>query len=236
MVSRFIVLEGLDGSGITTQSESLRIWCEENNIPVHVTREPTEILAGSLIRAALKHRVQLSSEALALLFAADRLDHLANDILPKLEQGRSVISDRYYLSSFAYQSVDLDLGWLRQLNVKCRRPDLTIFIDVPVEWALDRMRADVWRSSERLELFEEPGRLAQVRERYLEIIPLLKQEGEHIEIVDGTRSVPGVGSSIVSYVGALLSKDGEVQRPPTNPSSVASRDIAAKLGLQRGQA
>ncbi|MCH7837336.1 MAG: dTMP kinase [Chloroflexi bacterium] len=229
MTARFIVLEGLDGSGITTQSESLRIWCEQHGIPVFVTREPTEILAGSLIRSALKHRVQFSPAVMALLFAADRLDHLENEIRPQLEGGKTVISDRYYLSEYAYQSIEVELKWLRELNSECPRPDMTIFIDVPAQMSLKRLNADVWRSSERLELYEEEGILVEVREHYLKTIELLRAEGERIEIVDGSQPLAEVANAIASLVEPLLTGGGQGRK---NSASPAAEEIASKLGMR----
>jgi len=228
--ARFIVFEGIDGSGITTQVEFLRTWCEERGISVLVTKEPTDGLTGGVLRAALTHRVAFSPEVMALLFAADRLDHLDNEILPHLERGLTVICDRYYLSEFAYQSVELELSWLREVNSKCRRPDLTIFLDVPVELCLQRWQADVWRSSDRFQLYETEERLTQVRERYLETIGQLRAEGERIEVVDGARSVKQVHASIVSLAGPLLISR-QPRRSRKNSAPAASREIASILGV-----
>lgn len=228
---RFIVFEGIDGSGISTQVEFLRTWCEAQGIPVVVTKEPSEGPAGSLLRMALKHRVVFSPEVMALLFAADRLDHLQNEILPNLDKGLTVISDRYYLSEFAYQSVDVELGWLREINSKCRRPDFTMFLDVPVELCLARWRDDVWRSSDRLQLYEKEETLRQVRERYLEIIEQLTTEGERIELVDGSRSIKQVHGRIVSLTGPLLISR-QSRRSKKNSAPAASREIASMLRVR----
>jgi dTMP kinase len=228
---RFIVFEGIDGSGITTQVEFLRTWCEERGIHVLVTKEPTDGLTGGLIRAALTHRVAFSPEVMALLFAADRLDHLHNEVLPDLESGATVICDRYYLSEFAYQSVELELSWLRDVNSKCRRPDLTVFLDVPVELCLRRWHADVWRSSDRFQLYETEHTLRQVRERYLETIEQLRAEGERIEVVDGSRSIKQVHASIVSIAGPLLASR-QSRRSKKNSAPKASREIASILRVR----
>ena len=231
---RFLVFEGIDGSGITTQVEFLRTWCEARRIPVFVTREPSDSLTGGLLRGALKHRITFSPEVMALLFAADRVDHLDNEILPSLERGVTVVCDRYYLSEFAYQSVDLDLGWLRDVNSKCRRPDLTIFLDVPVELCLQRWRADVWRSvwrsSDRFQLYETEDGLRQVRERYLEIIGQLSAEGEQIEVVDGSRSIRQVHAKVVSVAERLLiPAPSRRSKSKKNSAPAATREIASIL-------
>jgi dTMP kinase len=226
----FLVFEGIDGSGISTQVEGLRTWCEGRGIPVSVTKEPTEGLTGGLIRAALKHRVTFPPDVMALLFAADRLDHLANEILPSLDKGLTVVCDRYYLSEFAYQSVDIDLAWLRQINSRCRRPELTIFLDVPVERCLERSHLDVWRSSDRLQLYEEEDTLRKVRDRYLDIAAELRTEGERIEVVDGSRSIKQVHARIVSLVRPLV-LSGRSKRSNKNHASAATREIASMLGV-----
>ncbi len=107
---------------------------------------------------------------------------------PKLELGITIISDRYYLSSFAYQAQAAALDWLRQINSKCRRPDLTIFLDVPVEICQKRMQRERWE----VHIFEEFEALQGVRDSYLAAIETLREDGEAIVSVDGTGSVQDV--------------------------------------------
>jgi len=200
---KFIVIEGIDGSGLTTQAEMLKQGLQKKGFETYLTKEPTDGPAGAIIRLALAGRLvyrpsesareSLPDLTLALLFAADRVDHLFNYILPKLAVGITVISDRYYLSSFAYQADGGDLDWLRQVNSKCRRPDLTIFLDVPVEISFKRMQRARWH----VEVFEEAGQLERVRQNYLSAIDTLRREGEHIEIVDGTAPMAEVHRRII---------------------------------------
>ena len=235
---KFVVLEGLDGSGITTQVEFLRMRLEEKRIPVFVTKEPSAGPAGAVLRLALARRLvepsasgeapPLGPETMALLFAADRLDHLRAEILPKLEQGFVVVSDRYYLSSFAYQSAELEIEWIRQINSKCRRPDMTVFLDVPVEACLSRIGKDVWRSPEHLQLYEDPGRLTVVREKYLQLIRQLSDEGETIKVVDGSRDINYVRNQIASLVKKLL-LGGSNPGPRAQKIAAGSQQIAAIL-------
>src|SRR4051812_23154926 len=138
-LGRFIVLEGLDGAGTTTQADRLGSWLRAQGRKVHVTAEPTAGPIGGLIRLALGKRLvtqagaALAPEALALLFAADRLDHWESDIAPKLARGVDVLSDRYLLSSIAYQSVENEMGWIESVNSRVPPPDLTLFLRVRPE-------------------------------------------------------------------------------------------------------
>ncbi|MDP2728285.1 MAG: dTMP kinase [Dehalococcoidia bacterium] len=209
---RFIVVEGLDGAGSTTQAELLKRWFKGRELPAHLTWEPTDGPVGSLLRLILTGRVvNLPREGaasspdeavLALLFAADRLDHLDNEILPHLEQGVHVISDRYYLSSLAYQTIDrgLNLDWVRQLNSRCRRPDLTIYLDVTPTECQRRMAAQ----GRHLELYEALPKLELVHQNYLRVIQVLSQEGENIQVVDGGLPIEEVAARLAEAAGILL--------------------------------
>jgi dTMP kinase len=241
---KFITLEGLDGSGITTQVEWLRTWLEKERIPVFVTKEPTDGPAGALLRMALARRLvepsasgespPLSPETMALLFAADRVDHLHSEISPKLKQGMMVVCDRYRLSSFAYQGVELDIEWVKQINSKSLKPDLTVFLDVPVEYCLDRIHRDAWRSSEHLQLYEDPQRLTKVRENYVRFVRLLEEEGEHIRAVDGTLEMQTVHQKIVSYVRGVLGHNPN-PGPESDGPTTASEQIASMLQNHRSR-
>jgi dTMP kinase len=144
---KFIVLEGIDGSGTTTQLERLALALEAQGRRVHRTCEPTSFEVGTLIRALLQGRGGPARHpaTMALLFAADRLDHLEQTVLPRLRQGDVVISDRYTLSSLAYQSLTSEeadaVEWLQQLNRHAIVPDLTLVLDVSPNVAEARRRA-----------------------------------------------------------------------------------------------
>jgi dTMP kinase len=149
----FVVVEGIDGAGTTTQVERYAAHLRGKGHKVHVTREPTTGPIGVFIRELLGSKRTLPSapsyDLMALLFAADRLDHVRGEIEPALESGAVVISDRYDLSSLAYQSVASDselpaheiVQWIRQLNRFARRPDVTLVVDVSPEVAASRRRA-----------------------------------------------------------------------------------------------
>ncbi|MBN2361371.1 MAG: dTMP kinase [Deltaproteobacteria bacterium] len=133
-----IVLEGIDGAGTTTQGRRLVRRLRRRGWRAHFTCEPSRGPVGRYIRACLAQTPGPSSELLALLFAADRIDHYESEIAPLLEAGAVVVSDRYLLSSLAYQGVEGDARWVAQLNDRAPRADLTILVDVPAAVAARR--------------------------------------------------------------------------------------------------
>jgi dTMP kinase len=209
---RFIVLEGIDGSGTTSQAARAAAWLRERGCDVVETFEPTNRAVGRLIRKALRsewpgdagesepNRGHAEPELMALLFAADRLDHMNGRVRPALEIGRWVVSDRCYLSSFAYQSIGCELAWVRMLNRCIRRADLTLLLDVDAETACGRLDAD--RSE--LEIFETREQLAAVRKRYNEIAATLEAEGDRIVTIDAAQPLDAVASEIRDALETLL--------------------------------
>lgn len=149
----FVVIEGIDGAGTTTQIERYAAYLRGINRRVHVTREPCTGPVGSFIRDVLTLRRNLLStpsyDLMALMFAADRLDHVRGEVEPALRDGAVVLSDRYDLSSLAYQSVASDSGlpaheivaWIRSLNRFARRPDVTLVVDVSPDVAARRRQS-----------------------------------------------------------------------------------------------
>lgn len=147
---RFVVLEGIDGSGTTTQVARLADRLRAARVAVRSTREPSDGPVGTLVRQVLTGRVVVPGgrapgwATMALLFAADRMDHVESEIEPFVAQGGIVISDRYDASSLAYQSVSSGaeakeaVEWIRTLNRYVRRPDLTVVLDLPPDVAADR--------------------------------------------------------------------------------------------------
>jgi dTMP kinase len=207
----FIVMEGIDGSGSTTQAQRLVAALERAGVPALFTCEPSSGHVGALIREALGHRlrdrtgasVTLDWVTLALLFAADRADHVHRTVLPALEQGQWVVSDRYDLSSLAYQSVTSGAAagavpWIVALNSKMLRPDLTIVVDVTAATAARRRHA---RGSDA-ELFEVPElqeRLASVYRDAETLVP-----DDRLIHVDGEQDIERVASEIWTGVQAAL--------------------------------
>ncbi len=133
-----LALEGIDGSGTTSQSARLADRLRAAGHAVYLTAEPSGGPVGTLIRDALEGRRAISDRVLAMLFAADRLDHLDRELEPHLEAGELVVTDRYLTSSLAYQSVSNPLEWVATLNERARRPDLSILLRVSPEVAARR--------------------------------------------------------------------------------------------------
>jgi dTMP kinase len=194
---RLIALEGIDGCGKSTQARLLAERMRQEGIACYATMEPTDSPIGSLIRQIMTGRVKTDNRVIAPLFVADRLDHLLNEvngILHKVEEGITVISDRYYFSSYAYQGVDLPMDWViraNEPNSSILRPALTVFLDIPPKLALERIS----RNRFQQELFEEEARLAQVRQKYMEAFRALEGE-EQVAVLDGDKSPQAVAEAI----------------------------------------
>ncbi len=152
---RFIVVEGADGVGSTTQLNLLVEGLRLAGRTVHQTAEPSKGPIGQLIRQVLsgeRPRTQIHKE-LALLFAADRLDHIGREVEPQLAAGVDVVSDRYTLSSLVYQSLDLPFDWVRELNRYAPPADVTVLISLPLEIAWQRLEARL-KDGEVREVFD----------------------------------------------------------------------------------
>jgi dTMP kinase len=202
---RLVVVEGLDGAGTTTQVRLLRARLSHERT-AYVTYEPSEGPVGLLIRAALEHRVRVDDATLAALFAADRMDHLYHTtgeggIAAHLARGEVVLTDRYHLSSLAYQGMTLDWDWIWDMHARCIRPDLTLFLDVPVVICLERIASG---RGEHFELFENRAALTRARESYLSSIARLRELGETIVVVDGDAPPEQVHARIWAHVEPLL--------------------------------
>jgi len=197
----FIVIEGLDGAGTTTQMGRLAERLTAAGRQVVTTHEPTDGPVGRLIRATLRRAPDaVSPSCLPWMFAADRADHLSRLIEPALASGAVVLTDRYLHSSLAYQSLDLPLEHVFALNRHFRVPNLTILVEVPVEECLRRIDA---RGAAR-ELFEEQERLERIAERYDAVFERLARRGDPLARVSGMGSMAEVEARIAALVDPLL--------------------------------
>ena len=196
-MSAFIVIEGLDGAGTTTQVQRLVYALQEDGAAARSTREPTGGPIGRVIRHTLGgHEDAPSVHSLPWMFAADRSDHLTRTVEPALEAGTIVVSDRYVPSSLAYQSLTLPLEDVLALNARFRVPDLLVFVRAPVATCLARIRA---RSDSR-EIYEDDEPLNAVSDAYDRVLERLSQRGDRIVEVDGTQSVDDVATAIEDAV------------------------------------
>ncbi len=180
---KFIVFEGIDGSGKSTQLKRLAAYLQSQGVPCVITCEPTHSDIGSLLRACLTGEKDADERAIAALFAADRLDHIfnkENGIKKLLDEGVTVLCDRYYLSSFAYNGGFVPLEWVISLNeLACKemKPDLTVYIELSPEACAQRLKKRA--SSERYESLEKQ---IAIHERYLELFERFKGE-ENLAVV-----------------------------------------------------
>ncbi len=181
----FIVFEGIDGSGKSTLIKNIAEKLESVNEKVHITSEPTSFNVGKEIRTLLKSGSDsdASHRIMALLFAADRLNHIENDVFPAVKRGKIVLCDRYKLSSMAYQSVRNEMSWVESLNKFAVNPDLTFFISVSVDNALKRIDSRL----ETREIFEKRDFLEKIDANYDFLIKKYKREMS-VEILDGNDS------------------------------------------------
>jgi len=202
MRGKWIVFEGLDGSGTTTQTRLLTQFL--HTLPhltgVWQTSEPTDGVFGTLCRDTLKHRYQFDRKTLALAFSTDRSDHLHRQggILDHLKQGEWVIQDRYLYSTLAYQDGE-ERAWLHALNQAFPRPDLVVYLDTPLQTCLHRIHL----RNNTPELFETPDCLRVVAQAYSRI---MHEEAEKSWIlkVDGTHSIQEIYQQSLTEVKPWL--------------------------------
>lgn len=199
MRTRFIAIEGIDGSGGTTQVGRLADWFTTRGQRVHTTAEPSTGPVGRFLRQVLRDPQQrLGDAVLPYLFAADRRDHLDREILPALEDGAVVISDRYLHSSLAYQSLVMGLPAVAELNARFRLPDLTLLIDLDPQTCLQRILA----RGEPRDRFEALDRLRAVQEAYESVVVLARSQGQALVRIDGQGSVDEVHARVLAAVRA----------------------------------
>ena len=191
---RLIVFEGLDGAGTTTQAKILAERLQKQGRTAYLAHQPSEGPVGLLIRQVLAGRAAtpqadgklgvVDERVMALLFAADRLDHLNSQIEPRLSRGEDVILDRYTLSSLAYQGVNVSHDFIHGANRFARRPDLTLFLYVPATIALERVRS----RGAKLERYENAQQLSQIEREYSRLVGTLAS----VVSIDGTRPIQDV--------------------------------------------
>lgn len=196
---KFIVFEGIDGAGKSTQIARLAEALTAAGREILVTAEPTESTVGDLLRAALAGKDDRTPAEMAALFALDRVGH-NREIAAALAAGKDVICDRYYYSSLAYQGSLCDYEWVRRMNCECpdiRHPDLCVFLDLTTEQALARIAV---RGIEA-EIYEKKETLSLFRATFLKVLHTLP---DPIAVIDAAGSVDEVAAAVRDAVKRRL--------------------------------
>ncbi len=200
--AKFIVLEGIDGCGKSTQIDLLTAALRARGRSVTTTREPTDGATGKHLREVLSGRVNCSAAEQTALFVLDRIEHnLAPDgIEAALARGEDVVCDRYYYSTLAYQGSVCDYEWVRHMNCACpeiRHPDLCIFLDLPPAVSLERISA----RGEAKEIFEKEETLTLVRATFLKVFASLN---DRVAVIDAQGSPDEVAARVLAAVEQIL--------------------------------
>jgi len=202
MRSLFVVFEGIDGSGTSTQARLLESYFLEQKIPAVLSPEPTNGPIGQLLRTSLQTNLLKIAdktkfdEQMAYLFASDRHYHLYNEtdgVFQLIQQGFHVLTPRYYFSSLAYNSNNQqEYNFVLQLNQRFPHPDLVIYLDIPVEVSLKRLQ-----ERQQLEVYENAEKLQIVRKNYQAIFA---NYNSNLLQIDGTQSTISIHETIKNYL------------------------------------
>lgn len=198
-MSKFIVVEGLDGTGKTTQIKILADYIRKKGREVEITAEPTAHPTGKLIRKILSGEVKSTPWALASLFLSDRIVHNTDPedgIEKMLSDGKTVISDRYYYSTFSYQGHETDLDWAMNMHFSCpevRRPDLVLFLTMAPEKCIERIRAN--RPDEAIEIYENTESLTKISRQFDTVFSILNED-ENIVYIDADGTIEEVSERL----------------------------------------
>ena len=192
---KFIVFEGIDGAGKSTQIGLLAAHLRAMGREVVTTAEPTETDTGRMLRAALSGNPPRTGAQMAALFVLDRIGH-SREIEALLASGADVICDRYYYSSLAYQGSICDYEWVRHMNCECPdilHPDLCVFLDLSPTVALSRIQ----KRGEAAEIYEKEDTLTRVRATFLRVLDTLP---DRVAVIDASESADEVGAAVASAV------------------------------------
>jgi len=194
ILKNFIVIEGLDGSGTTTQLKELSRNLENS----YSTFEPTDGHIGKLIKRVLKKEISVEPLTLAYLFSADRNEHLysPNGIAQRCKNGQIVISDRYLFSSLAYQSLYSDFNDILLLNDKFPLPEIVFFINTDPSLCLQRIQ----KRNQDKEIFDDLEIQKNVLKNYIKSFDILKEKGLKILNIDGSLPIEKILELELSYI------------------------------------
>ena len=201
---KFIVFEGIDGSGKSTQIELLCDRLKKDGRSVYLTAEPTQSVSGGLLRDALAGVSRRTGCELAALFLLDRINHNVNSvngIEVMLERGFDVVCDRYYYSSLAYQGSETDFEWVRDMNLNCREirtPDVCIFLDLDPDTAMER----IGHGRAVTEIYEKKSKLEEIRNKYFSVFETL-DEKENVKIIDAKGSIEQIAERVYEEICKL---------------------------------
>jgi len=198
IISNFAALEGGDGSGTTTQMSMLTERLKNSQKPIFFpTFEPTDREIGKMLRAVLKKEITVLPRTLAMLFAADRNEHLygPDGILHRAKKGELVVSDRYVLSSLVYQGIECGDELPKALNSPFPAPEITIFLDIKPEIALERMK-----NRDTVEIYEYLDFQKKVYEKYLSVLETYGKAGGKVEIIDASKAPSEVADRVWSII------------------------------------
>ncbi len=189
-LGKFIVFEGPDGSGQSTQAHLLKEYFEKNGRKVFLTKEPTQSTkAGQKIRRILDEEEKIAPLALQKLYVKDRAEHLKKEIIPALKQGKIVISDRYFFSTFAFGGLNVSIRKLIKLNEKFIFPDLVFLLKVRAEVCMRRIKA----RGKGFQFFEKLEKLKRILKNYEEVVKRFKE----IKILNGEKKISEIHQQII---------------------------------------
>ncbi len=214
----FLVLDGIDGCGKSTQAKKINKYFVSNNIQTLLTAEPSDYDLGKILRKYLQ-KPEVPASVDALLFAADRIEHCNKEILPLLKKGFIVISDRYRDSSYIYQSIEgrnegekirgVSIDWIKNINKFSLIPDLTIIIDIDPKIGLKRKIKQANNSDKQsLDKFEIDEFQKTIREEFIKIAKnsVVSEEGIHI-LIDGNESEEEVFRTILRIINSYIKNE-----------------------------
>lgn len=207
MTPKFIVFEGIDGAGKTTQIKLLAENLAKIGVESYITAEPTDMPSGKIIREALSGRLPATCAEMADMFVRDRVIHNKDEekgIDPHLDRGITVISDRYYYSSLAYQGAELGYERVAALNLDnpgIRTPDICVFLDLTPDKSLERIGK---RADTPTEIYENYDYLEKTRRMFFDVFERLRERGENIAVIDASGTPEEIAENIFKQVSPLF--------------------------------
>lgn len=198
ILKNFFVIEGIDGAGTTTQLNKVNELLLQKKIKTHTTFEPTKGKIGLFLRECIEKHDNLSERTFALLFAADRQEHIygTGGILEHIKSGNIVICDRYLFSSLAYQGDNKTLDFVYMINSEFPLPEAVFFIDIDEKTALNRIK-----NREKKDIFEKEETLRSVRENYHNILNYYQKNNlTHVKYFDGNDKPEDIACKIFNFI------------------------------------